>query len=134
MQIHLNGRGLPTEANMRLVGLTIAAIQIEQMVEFYNAVFDARLQPTVHIGDEHFYGGKLNDLELTMCPNSIAGVVAEQNRQQFRFSVEDLEDVMRRGLANHGREINPIDEYKGAKVASLADPDGNTIEFVELLS
>ena len=41
---------------------------------------------------------------------------------------------MERGLANHGSEINPIDEYKGAKVASLADPDGNTIEFVEFVS
>ena len=119
---------------MRLVGLTTAAIHIERMVEFYNAVFDARLQPTVHIGEEQFYGGKLNDLELTLCPNNIAGVVAEQNRQQFRFDVDDLDEVMRRGLENHGREINPIDEYKGAKVASLADPDGNTIEFVQSLS
>jgi predicted enzyme related to lactoylglutathione lyase len=119
---------------MRLIGLTIAASELERMVEFYNAVFDARLQPTVHIGDQQFYGGKLNDLEFVLCPNSIAGVVAEQNRQQFRFAVDDLEAVMHRGLANHGREINPIDEYKGAKVASMADPDGNTIEFVEQVS
>ena len=41
---------------------------------------------------------------------------------------------MKQGTKHHGCEINPIDEYKGAKVASLADPDGNTIEFVELLS
>ena len=131
---NLNGSGQTPAASMRLIGLTISATHIERMVEFYNAVFGAGLQPTVHIGDEQFYGGKLNDLELTLCPNSIAGVVAEQNRQQFRFDVDDLEAVMRRGLANHGREINPIDEYKGAKVASLADPDGNTIEFVQSVS
>ena len=119
---------------MRFVGLTIAAIRMEQMVEFYNAVFDARLQPTVHIGDQQFYGGKISDLELVLCPNTIAGVIAEQNRQQFRFAVCDLSKVIERGLAHYGSEINPIDEYKGAKVASLADPDGNTIEFVELLS
>ena len=119
---------------MRLVGLTIAAVHMEGMVRFYNAVFGAGLKPTVHIGAEQFYGGAIGDLELTLCPNAIAGVVAEQNRQQFRFEVDDIEAVVEKGLANHGSEINPIDEYKGAKVASLADPDGNTIEFVQLLS
>ncbi len=119
---------------MRLTGLTIATVNMRQMVRFYNAVFDARLKATVHIGDAQFYGGKLGALELTLCPNSVAGVVARQNRQQLRFVVDDIEAVVQRGLAVHGSEINPIDEYKGAKVASLADPDGNTIEFVQLVS
>ena len=119
---------------MKLTGLTIAAIHIEKMAQFYNAVFDAGLKATVHIGDEQFYGGTICGLELTLCPNTIAGVTAEQNRQQFRFQVSEIEALIERGLANHGSEINPVDEYKGAKVASLADPDGNTIEFVELLS
>lgn len=119
---------------MKLTGLTIAAINMEKMLRFYNAVFDAQLKETVHIGAAQFYGGQIAGLELTLCPNSIANVVAEQNRQQFRFAVADIEAVMRNGLANHGSEINPVDEYKGAKVASLADPDGNTIEFVQLLS
>ena len=119
---------------MRLIGLTIAAVNTQKMVRFYNAVFDAGLKETVHIGDQQFFGGKLAGLELVLCPNAIAGVVAEQNRQQFRFEVDDIEAVMAKGLANHGSEINPIDEYKGAKVASMADPDGNTIEFVEHIS
>ena len=119
---------------MRMIGLTIAAVNMTKMVSFYNAVFNAGLNETVHIGAEQFYGGKLSDIELNLCPNAIAGVVAEQNRQQFRFEVSDIAAVMERGLANHGSEINPIDEYKGAKVASLADPDGNTIEFVEIVS
>ncbi len=119
---------------MQMIGLTIAVNRIDSMVEFYNAVFDAQLKPTVHIGEQQFYGGKLGELELTLCPNAIAGVVADQNRQQFRFAVNDIAKVMKQGTKHHGCEINPIDEYKGAKVASLADPDGNTIEFVELLS
>lgn len=116
---------------MELNGLTIAVTNMEQMVKFYNAVFSANLKPTVNIGDNQFYGGTLAGVQLTLCPNEIAGVVAEQNRQQFRFQVDDIETVMANGKANHGTEINPIDEYKGAKVASLADPDGNTIEFVQ---
>lgn len=119
---------------MRLVGLTVAVIKMPEMLRFYNAAFDAGLKPTVHIGDEQFYAGRFCGMKVTFCPNTIAGVVAEQNRQQFRFQVADIEAVMATGLANHGSEINPIEEYKGAKVASLADPDGNTIEFVELLS
>lgn len=119
---------------MQMTGLTIAVDRMDRMVEFYNAVFDARLKPTVHIGEQQFYGGRIGELELTLCPNAIAGVVAEQNRQQFRFAVDDIARVIATGMNHHGCEINPIDEYKGAKVASLADPDGNTIEFVELLS
>ena len=119
---------------MRLIGLTIAAVNMKEMVRFYNAVFGAGLKQTVHIGDQQFYGGALAGLDVVLCPNAIAGVVAEQNRQQFRFEVSDIERVMEQGLANHGSEINPVDEYKGAKVASLADPDGNTIEFVEQVS
>ena len=119
---------------MQMVGLTIAAINMPEMVSFYNAVFDAGLKPTVHIGEDQFFAGKLCGMKLTFCPNTIAGVVADQNRQQFRFQVADIAAVMAKGLANHGGEINPIEEYKGAKVASLADPDGNTIEFVEILS
>jgi len=119
---------------MQMVGLTVAAANMAEMVRFYNAVFDAGLKATVHIGDEQFYAGALCGMKLTFCPNTIAGVIAEQNRQQFRFQVDEIEAVMTKGLANHGCEINPIEEYKGAKVASLADPDGNTIEFVEILS
>ena len=119
---------------MKLDGLTIAVTDMKRMVAFYNAVFSANLEPTVNIGDKQFYGGKIAGVSLTLCPNSIAGVVAKQNRQQFRFVVDDIEAVMVKGKANYGTEINPIDEYKGAKVASLADPDDNTIEFVEHLS
>ncbi|MDE2777186.1 MAG: hypothetical protein OXI77_14750 [Chloroflexota bacterium] len=119
---------------MQMVGLTVAATNMDLMVKFYNAVFDADLKPTVHIGEEQFYAGTLCGMKLTFCPNTIAGVVADQNRQQFRFQVDNIETVMANGIANHGDEINPIEEYKGAKVASLADPDGNTIEFVESLS
>ncbi len=119
---------------MQMVGLTVAACNMQEMVTFYNAVFNARLKATVHIGEEQFYAGTLCGMKLTLCPNTIAGVIAEQNRQQFRFQVADIEAVMAKGLANHGDEINPIEAYKGAKVASLADPDGNTIEFVEVLS
>ena len=115
-----------------LRGLTIATINMRQMVRFYNAVFDARLKATASIGGQQFYGGAIGALELTLCPNEIAGVAAQQNRQQLRFEVSDIERVMGRGLACHGSEVNPIDEYAGAKVASLADPDGNTIEFVQL--
>lgn len=118
----------------RLAGITIAAVNMRQMARFYNAALDARLKPTLSIGDAQFYAGKVGEIELTLCPNEIAGVSAEQNRQQLRFEVADIEAVMRRGLACHGIEINPVDEYQGAKVASLADPDGNTIEFAQPLS
>lgn len=114
-------------------GITIAVTNIQQMLAFYNAVFDANLEPTVEIGDNQFYAGTLAGLKLTFCPNAIAGVIAEQNRQQFRFSVDDLESMMQKGQAHHGTVVNPIEVYKGAKVSSLADPDGNTIEFVQHL-
>ncbi len=127
-----NGFFANKKGAIRLIGLTIATKEMRQMVQFYNAVFDADLQITAQISNQPFYSGKLAGIDLMLCPNSIAGIRAEQNRQQFRFIVRDIEAVIQRGLANHGSEINPIDDYAGAKVASLADPDGNTIEFVQL--
>ena len=59
---------------MQMVGLTVAATNMEEMVRFYNAVFSAGLKPTVHIGAEQFYAGELCGMKLTFCPNSIAGV------------------------------------------------------------
>ena len=119
---------------MKMIGLTIAVNRMDAMVAFYNAVFAAQLQPTAQIGEQRFYGGNIGELELTLCPNAIAGVLAQQNRQQFRFVVEDIAAVMKIGCAHHGSEINPIEENQGAKVAALADPDGNTIEFAQLPS
>ncbi|MYD10112.1 MAG: VOC family protein [Chloroflexi bacterium] len=116
---------------MRVIGVTIAADNMKEMVRFYNAVFDAGLKETARIGEQQFYGGALAGLELVLCSNAIAGVNAEQNRQQFRFEVSEIEMVMETGLANHGVEINPVDDFIGVKVASMADPDGNTIEFFE---
>ena len=120
-----------TDTAPRLVGITIAAIDMSRMVAFYNAVFDARLQPSFSIGDSQFYRGCIDGMDLALCPNAIAGVDASQNRQQFRFQVDDIEAVMLAGLSAGGSEINPIDEYEGAKVSSMADPDGNTIEFMQ---
>lgn len=61
--------------------ITLAATKTDEMMTFYNAVLNTNLHPIESAAG--FYKGTLADYDLTMCPNSVADVNAEQNRQQF---------------------------------------------------
>lgn len=104
------------------------------MVSFYNAVLNTDLQPIESAPG--FYRGKLAaQHDLIMCPNSVAEVVAEQNRQQFCFTVEDIEEVFAAAMENGGKAMNSDFEKNDTEMrGSLYDPDGNTIEFVQVFS
>lgn len=65
---------------------------------------------------------------MLFCPNSIAEVKAEQNRQQFRFVVEDAAGYLGKANASGGR--GELQESDGITIASIYDPDGNSMELV----
>lgn len=110
--------------------IIFAVNDIEKMVQFYNTALDANL---MQIGDTPFYIGKLADIELLMCPGNIAGVRAEQNRHQFRILVQNIEQIMTAVQNAGGEQINDIQTENDARLCSIRDPEGNTMEFVEYL-
>jgi catechol 2,3-dioxygenase-like lactoylglutathione lyase family enzyme len=113
---------------MKLSSITIAVTQMDRMIAFYNAVFSANLAP-----QGPFYSGQLGEFGLLLCPNEFAGVEAKQNRQQFRFIVDDLDAVLKNGLGAGGEQIDAVQEANNQRIGSLRDPDGNSIEFCQAI-
>jgi len=118
---------------VKIQSITLAATHVEQMVEFYNAVLEADLKEIEPMPG--FYMGKLADHGLIVCPNEVAEVVAEQNRQQFCFTIDDIEKTFAAGKANGGKAMTEDFEKSDSEIRGwLVDPDGNTLEFVQVLT
>lgn len=109
--------------------ITLATTNTEKMVEFYNAVLEANLTPFEPFPGATFYSGNLAGIPLTICPNTVAGVEAKQNRQQFRFKVDNVHDTFIAALNNGGTELTAIEEQGDNLICSVYDPDGNSIVF-----
>jgi predicted enzyme related to lactoylglutathione lyase len=112
------------ECKMKLARITIAVTRMPEMSDFYNAVFDANLSASAK---SPLVRGTLAGFELVLCPNDIAQVVAEQNRKQLHFEVDDLNAILKRVQAANGKIIN-----QDAHEIGVSDPDGNTIVFKQI--
>src|SRR5580693_6363729 len=111
---------------MRLARMTLAVDDPDGMVAFYNACFDCDLAP---VPGSPLFAGTFGGVELYLCPNSVARVVAELNRHQLRVAVEDPESVARAVVAAGGGIVNRFGSAEGL-VIGVEDPEGNTLELV----
>ena len=118
-------------AVLALRGITIAIVNVGAMVDFYNALFHARLQPFEGLGTV-LYRGQIAGFPLLLCPNEILGIEADKNRIQLSFTVRDLDAALEKITAHGGAQIQPISEQPGRRLCGIIDPDGNTIELEEL--
>ncbi|MCA9964628.1 MAG: hypothetical protein KC423_10310 [Anaerolineales bacterium] len=121
------------QPHIELAGITIAAVDVTQMVQFYNAVFAADLHPFAAFGTT-LYRGQLAGLQLVFCPNDFLQIQAEKNRQQFSFAVSDIAWVVETAVSHGGTITQPINTANGTRYAGIADPDGNTIELRQPVS
>jgi len=111
---------------MKLDRFTIAVTNMTAMVGFYNTVFDAGL---TEIPNSPFYAGTVTEFDLLFCPNDIAEVQAEKNRIQMRFTVEDIETVVKLAKANGGGAYGDRHDTEAEIGWGIHDPDGNSIEL-----
>ena len=118
-------------ALVKLTQIAIAATNVEEMVAFYNEVMDANLTAVPAFGDMVFHTGALAGLNIVLVPNGIAGVNAEQNRQQLRFTVTHVEKMAQKATESGGSLQDDIQVTPEGKMATVVDPDGNTIELFE---
>ncbi len=116
--------------NIKISQVTIAVNNIEKMAEFYGNVFSTELE-SFEAMNSKFYTGIIAGIFTMFCPNSIAGVSAEQNRHQFDYLVEDLDEVIKIALSSHGTLKEEISVNEKEKVGTIIDPDGNTINFIQ---
>lgn len=114
-----------------LAQITLAATRVEEVTDFYNAVFGAKLEPDVeaYADDITFYRGTLAGIPLLVVPNEVAGVVAEQSRHQLHLAVGDLDAALVAAQEMGGKvdeEVTAGDEGAPRTVV-VRDPDGNTL-------
>lgn len=110
--------------------ITLAAIRVNAMVKFYNTVLHANLQ--LVDAELDLYEGVLVNIPLLICTNMIAKVQADQARHQFHFGVPDLAAAIEHGIAAGGKIHEDIEFNEGIKSVVLLDPDGNTLELIEV--
>ena len=69
---------------------------------------------------------------MLICPNEI--VVAEQNRQQFRFVVDSVERITANAIVNGRNTFGETQHNPDSIISGLVDSDGNTIEILEFIN
>jgi len=115
----------------RVDRVTVAVNDMPAMVRFYNAAFGCGLELIDPSSEFPFHAGRLADLELIFCPNSLTQIEAEKNRQQLRLVVDALDSVLRAALAAGGQVLGEVQHAGPVIMAGLSDPDGNSIELIE---
>ena len=116
---------------LKLTRISMAVTNMDGMVAFYNGVLDANLTAVPAFGDMGFYSGSLLGIDLLMVPNAIADVHAQQNRQQLRIEVSNFDEIAQKVVKHGGGLQDDIQITPEGKLATVVDPDGNTIEFLE---
>ena len=112
---------------IQLAGVTIAVTNVAAMCQFYDAVFAAGLKPFAAYGMT-LYRGRLAEVELVLCPNDLLQIEAQKNRQQLRFAVLDIDQVVATAVTHGGSLIGETTH----DLAGIVDPDGNSIELVRM--
>jgi len=112
---------------VKLEQITLAADNVEAVIAFYDAVFQTNLKGKDTPLGIIIYDGMLAGIPFQVCPNTLAEVDARQNRQQFQFQVESVAAAYKTALSNGGRSLQPVQAAQGMKIASVYDPDGNSI-------
>lgn len=110
--------------------ITIAVSNMDEMIQFYSHVFHCEFLKKDIFGLT-LHSTTIGGISFQFCPNDIAQVDAQQNRQQFHFSVDNLESLMQDIISSHGKIKDEILETEAGKSLSAIDPDGNTIVFIE---
>ena len=129
--INLNAQTM-TNQDFKIDRITIAVTNVDQMVKFYKTVFKCELKESKAYGTI-LYSGKLGDIKILLCPNEIAGVKADQNRQQFDFIVTDLDKIIQDSKVSGGKMKGDITTSDKQKSVTIVDPDGNTIVFIQTI-
>lgn len=111
--------------------ITIAYKQENEMVNFYNQLLNANFSP-FNAKDFIFYKGKIGDIDLLFCPNEMLGIKAEKNNIQFTVQVPNLQEILTKVTQYGGEQIQEINKGKRQSSVGILDPDGNSIELIEI--
>lgn len=110
----------------------MAVVRMSAMVDFYTSVFQAEFQPVEAYG-AMLFRGNIAGIDMLLYPQELAGIHTDQNRFLLKFAVPDVHHTLNLALTNGGSLINASAENEDKKSAAVRDPDGNSIEFEQLI-
>lgn len=110
--------------------ITLATTNTPAMIQFYTTLFALDLQPVSAYGTT-LYRGSLHNTEFVLCPNTLAGVNADQSRHQFTYIASDLGEIIKRAITTGGaiQEETPTTDRPASAI--IRDPDGNSLVFLQ---
>ena len=114
-----------------VVGVTLWTDDLDRMFSFYNDV----LQLPLHSRHPDFIAFELGEVRFNIgLHNRVAGVSKDPYRVMPHLGVADIHAVAAR-LAEAGVEFirQPERESWGGWVATFRDPDGNTLQLLQLV-
>lgn len=117
---------------MKISGLTIACFNIKGMSAFYQNVFQISFG-TVKITQGNIYVGSIDNIQVTLCPASMANIKAEDNRHQLTFLIDDMNNALKKTKQYGGTVLQDIQEADTILQASIKDVDGNSIVLKQKL-
>lgn len=111
---------------MKISELVIACFKVEEMLAFYQNVFNIPFE-SVKIPQGSIYSGFIDDIQITLCAANIANIKAKDNRHQLTFTLDDIEDAIKKTEMQNGTILQNIQETDTSLQASIRDVDGNSI-------
>jgi len=123
----LNAQSMKTD-DYQFEGMTMAVTNMDAMLTFYKSVFNVEFEEQEMYGTK-LYQGKWGQLNLLFCPAHIAQNTAKQNRHQFDFVVDDLDELIKQVELAGGELMGEITEDEGGRSIGVYDPDRNSILF-----
>lgn len=112
--------------------ITLAATNTQEILEFYSRTLGLTFNEIKAYGTS-LYSTRVNGIEVMICPNSIANVKADQARHQFEFVIDDLEKTLSVVEAIQGTEVHEMTKSGNSLLATVSDPDGNLVLFIQKL-
>ncbi len=114
----------------KLLKVDIIVNDTKKMVQFYENVFEMKLSP-IQKGPFTFYKGNIKGFgEIQFVPKEVVEVDIKQNRHQFNFRVNNLDEVIKKCLKFEGKQQSEIAMQENDRMFSVTDPDNNFIVFV----
>ena len=118
---------------MKVLEITIACTHTIEMIQFYEGLFGFTFK-TIQFPKGEIYEATLKEIKLTLCPASIAGISASENRHQLTYQVSDIKNCIHRVELLGGNIISELQETNQYLMIAIRDVDGNSIILKELFN
>ncbi|WAC02756.1 hypothetical protein N7U66_03535 [Lacinutrix neustonica] len=111
---------------MKITELVIGCFNMDAMLAFYENVFDINFK-NIEIKQMKIHESYIDAIKITLCPASMAGITARDNRHQLTFAVDDIRSCIKKVEAFGGIFMNLTEETNKSIEIAIRDVDGNSI-------